>query len=126
MEAIVEADRIGDFYDAVGALIGARRDKNLSTTAYGASSSLPPIPAKVASPNRQWSFRLGGGNWSSCPSAAIRGCTFNLPSWVGFPTFANQIANGIVMRRSSVVIRNRLHGLFLLQAGLPLCRIRGA
>jgi hypothetical protein len=36
MEAIVEADRIADFYDAVAALIGAPRDKNLSTTAYGA------------------------------------------------------------------------------------------
>jgi hypothetical protein len=32
-----------------------------------ASSSLPPIPAKVALPNRQPPFRLGGRNWSSCP-----------------------------------------------------------
>ena len=32
------ADRIADFYDAVAALIGARSDKNLSTTAYGATS----------------------------------------------------------------------------------------
>jgi len=35
--------------------------------ALGASSSSPPIRAKVASPNRQRPFRLGGGNWSSCP-----------------------------------------------------------
>jgi hypothetical protein len=33
----------------------------------GASSSLPPTPAKVALPNRQLPFRLGGWNWSLCP-----------------------------------------------------------
>src|ERR1700732_5259255 len=42
------------------------------TAAIGASSSLPPIPAKVASPNRQRSLRLGGWNWSSCPLCDIR------------------------------------------------------
>jgi hypothetical protein len=48
MEAIVEADRIADFYDAVAALIGARRDKNLSTTAYGASRPLLFATVKVS------------------------------------------------------------------------------
>jgi hypothetical protein len=42
-------------------------------TAYGASSSLRPIAAKVASPNRQWPLRLGRENWSSCPFAVIEG-----------------------------------------------------
>jgi hypothetical protein len=36
-------------------------------TADGASSALPPTPAKVALPKRQPPFRLGGRNWSSCP-----------------------------------------------------------
>jgi hypothetical protein len=40
--------------------------------AVGASSSLPPIPAKVASPSRQRPLRLGDGNRSSCPIAAVR------------------------------------------------------
>ena len=42
-------------------------------TGFGACSSLPPIPAKLASPNRQRSFMLGGGNWSSYPFADLYG-----------------------------------------------------
>src|SRR5437016_4117088 len=37
------------------------------TAAIGASSSLPSIPAKVGSPNRQWSLRLGGGTGLHAP-----------------------------------------------------------
>jgi hypothetical protein len=37
------------------------------TTGVGAFSSLPSIPAKVASPNRRRPLRLGGENWYSCP-----------------------------------------------------------
>jgi hypothetical protein len=33
---------------------------------------LPPIPAKVALPNRQPPLRLGGRNWSSCPETVLR------------------------------------------------------
>src|ERR1700726_4376730 len=39
--------------------------------AIGASSSLPPIPAKVASPSRQRLLRLGDGNRSSCPIPVV-------------------------------------------------------
>src|SRR6266851_563103 len=39
--------------------------------AFGASSPFPPIPANVASSNRQRPLRLGGGNWSSCPIPAV-------------------------------------------------------
>jgi hypothetical protein len=52
----------------------------------GASSSLPPIPAKVASPSRQRPLRLGDGNRSSCPEAAIRGGT-RIGSVAGNPAF---------------------------------------
>ncbi len=43
------------------------------TAGIGASSSLPPIPAKAASPNRQRTLRLGGGNWSyiSAPTRPV-------------------------------------------------------
>jgi hypothetical protein len=41
-------------------------------TAFGASSSLPSIPAKVALPNRQRALSLGRGNASSCPIPAVR------------------------------------------------------
>ena len=37
----------------------------------GASSPLPPIPAKVALPKRQPPFRLGGRSLSSCPKGII-------------------------------------------------------
>ena len=47
------------------------RCRRRAMTAYGASSSLPLIPAKVALPNRQPPFRLGGRNSSSCPIPAI-------------------------------------------------------
>jgi hypothetical protein len=48
--------------------IGAAR-----TAGIGACSSLLPIPAKVASPNRQRPFGLGGENWSSCAEMVYRG-----------------------------------------------------
>ena len=41
------------------------------TAGFGASSSLPPVPAKVASPNQKRPLRLDGGNWSSCAEPAI-------------------------------------------------------
>src|SRR6266536_283342 len=37
----------------------------------GASSSLPPMPVKVASPSRRRPLRHGDGNWSSCPVTDI-------------------------------------------------------
>src|ERR1700719_4283433 len=43
------------------------------TAGIGASSSLPPIPAKVASPSRQRPLRLGDGNRSSCPLRDLPG-----------------------------------------------------
>ena len=45
----------------------SHRTAVLEMTAFGASSSLRPIAAKVASLNRYRPLRLGGGNWSSCP-----------------------------------------------------------
>src|ERR1700720_2555232 len=45
--------------------LGFRRSTRVPATAFGASSSLPPISAKVASPNRKRPLRLGGGNRSS-------------------------------------------------------------
>lgn len=58
--------------------------------AYGASSSLRPILAKVSSPNRRPPFRLGRGNWSSCPAPAVRDTRRDRLNWVdsGFSCFA--------------------------------------
>jgi molybdate transport system regulatory protein len=50
------------------------------TAGIGASSSLPPIPAKVASPSRQRPLRLGDGNRSSCPKADL---AVEARRWVG-------------------------------------------
>src|ERR1700752_5034135 len=52
------------------------------SSALGASSSLPPIPAKVALPNRHPPFRLGGRNWPSCPTSAVRNPRRDPLSWV--------------------------------------------
>src|SRR5271166_340719 len=52
-------------------------------TAIGASRPLPRVPAKVASPNPKRLLRLDGGNWSSCPKAALRGSAIERPPWGG-------------------------------------------
>src|ERR1700704_6434065 len=41
-------------------------------SAFGASSSLRCVRAKVSSANAQCPLTLGGGNWSSCPTTADR------------------------------------------------------
>ena len=43
-------------------------------------TSLRPIAAKVASPNRHRPLRLGRGNWSSCPKCVIRDRSAEPPS----------------------------------------------
>jgi hypothetical protein len=42
-------------------------DEVSAMTAYGASSPLPSIPAKVSLPNRQPTLSFSSGNASSCP-----------------------------------------------------------
>jgi transposase-like zinc ribbon protein len=65
------------------------------TAGRGASSSLPPIPAKVASsPNRQRLFKFDGRNRSSCPFSVIACRQTGRLRWGGNPTLHGRRSNG--------------------------------
>jgi hypothetical protein len=51
-------------------------------TADGASRPLPRIPAIVSFLNPQRALSVGGGNWSSCPTPAVRNPFRDRLSWV--------------------------------------------
>src|SRR5215470_13143345 len=56
-------------------------------TGFGASFSLPHLPAKVSSLNAERPLSLGGANWPSCPRACEKVIATNeqaiLCHWVG-------------------------------------------
>ena len=71
------------------------RSRDLASTAdrmtvYGATSSVPRVPAKVPRLNGQGTFSLGRGNASSCPISDPHDGGLGLPhlhrerSWVGW------------------------------------------
>jgi len=79
-------------------------------TVYGATSSVPRVPAKVPRLNGQGTFSLGRGNASSCPISDPHDGGLGLPhlhrerSWVGWWAVD-----------ADVVERTRHSGVVLLQ-----------
>src|SRR5215471_2835021 len=55
-----------------GATSGGGMGGVAACCAFGASCSLPCDPAMVSFLNRELALSLGGWNWSSCPTPAVR------------------------------------------------------